>query len=191
MMVALAAEPGRVVVDTHLHVTMSHAAVPLFRGEPGQGFETWSGATRLTNQIEADQLIKSGTRLALAALWIPLPIRPGRTSLDETLNQLKLLREFERRRPAFAVVTTPGEARTALKLGRIALVPAIEGGEGITHVDDVDRLYAAGARAITIVHFVDNSLGGASEGQFAYNFFNHKNTHDSDVGLSDLGTAKW
>jgi membrane dipeptidase len=178
-----------VVVDTHSHVTMSRAATPLFRGAPGEGFETLSTRTRLTNQVEADQLIRTGTRVVLGAMWIPLPMRPGRDALGETLNQLRVMHAFARAHPAFAVVKSPNEARQALAEGRVALVPAIEGGEGITRVEDVDRLWAAGARSITVVHFVDNDIAGASYGQFAYNFFDVKNTRDSAQGLSELGRA--
>jgi membrane dipeptidase len=184
----MAATPGRVVVDTHLHVTMSRAATPLFRGAPGEDFETWSARARLVNQVEADQLLSSGTTLILGAMWVPLPMRPGRGALDETLNQLRVLRTFVKRHPAFAIVESPAEARQVLKEGRIAVVPAVEGGEGISKVEDVDRLYAAGARAITLVHFVDNAVGGASYGQFAFNFLGKKNTQLGATGLSELGT---
>src|ERR1043165_1227694 len=88
VLIAVTAAPARLTVDTHLHVTMDRAAVPVFKGEPGKGAFTWSPRATLTNQIDADQLIASGGQLALAAMWVPYRIRPGRRSLDEALNQL-------------------------------------------------------------------------------------------------------
>jgi len=56
---------------------MSRAATPLFEARPGEGFETGSSRARLVNQVEADQLIRTGTTVALAALWIPLADAAG------------------------------------------------------------------------------------------------------------------
>jgi membrane dipeptidase len=186
-LLVLATVPGRVVVDTHSHVTMSRAAKPLFRGEPGEHFETWSTRPRIVNQLEVDQLQASHTTLLLSALWIPLPLRPGRDSLDETLNQLHVLKQYAKGHSGFEVVETPAQARAAIAAGRIALVPAIEGGEGIQSVEDLDRLYAAGARSITLVHFGNNDLGGAAYGQMTYNTFSTISSKLEPEGLTELG----
>jgi membrane dipeptidase len=186
-LLVLASNPGRVVVDTHSHVTMSRAAKPIFRGAPGENYETWSTRPRIANQLEADQLQAANTTLLLSALWIPLPLRPGRDSLDETLNQLRVLKQYAKGHAGFEVVGTAAEARAAMKSGRIALVPAIEGGEGIQSVEDVDRLYAAGARSVTVVHFGNNDLGGAAYGQMTYNTFSVISTKLESEGLTELG----
>jgi len=56
-------------------------------------------------------------------------------------------------------------------------------------VEDVDRLWAAGARSITVVHSC-NDLAGASYGQFSYNLFNVKNTRRRRERLSSWA-APW
>lgn len=185
--VVLAAGPGRLTVDTHLHVTMDRAAAPVFRGEPGSGVLTASTRAQLTNQIDADQLISAGGQLAIASLWPPFRARPGRAALDEALHQLSELKAFCQEQPQFVVVGTAAEAREQIAHGRIALIPGIEGGEGIESVEDVDRLYAAGARSVTLVHFADSQLGGAAKGQFAYNLFGRLGAGENPHGLTGLG----
>ena len=152
--------------DLHMHVTMREALEPLFRGEPGQGVLADSHAERFVNQVEPEALRRAGVRLILATVWPPNPTRPGRTALGEALHQLSRLEDFTRRAPEFARVLDARRAREELARGRLVLVPSVEGGEGITRVEDVDVLYAAGARSLTLVHFFDNALAGAAPEQF-------------------------
>jgi membrane dipeptidase len=178
-----------VVVDLHLHVAMSRAANPLFKGEPGDGILSWNASERLVNQIDEKQLHAAGLRLALGSVWPPFDVRPGRSALNEAINQLYTLKEFGRRRPGFAVVYSAAQARQAIARGRIATVPAIEGGEGILEVDDVDRLWVAGARAITLEHFGNNAMGGAAKGQMVRNILGVKTATLEPLGLTELGRA--
>ncbi|MBK7864390.1 MAG: membrane dipeptidase [Archangiaceae bacterium] len=189
LLAAAAAAPERLTVDTHLHVTMSQAASPIFKGEPGSGVLTWSPRNVLLNQIDADQLLAAHEQVAVAALWPSFRLRPGRRAIDEALHQLEGLREFCRRQPQFAMVKSAAEAREVVAHGRIALIPAIEGGEGLDSVGDVDRLYAAGARSVTLMHFADTQLGGAASGQLAYNLFKQLGVAPNPRGLSELGHA--
>lgn len=189
LLIAVSAAPVRLTVDSHLHVTMDRAAVPVFKGEPGKGAFTWSPRATLTNQIDADQLIASGGQLALAAMWIPYRIRPGRRSLDEALNQLAALRQFCMEQPRFVMVKNAAEARAQIAKGRIALIPAIEGGEGIDNAADMDRLYAAGVRSVTLVHFTDTHIGGAAHAQMAYNALDSYGKGVNPIGLSEQGAA--
>jgi membrane dipeptidase len=188
-MLALGAEPvesGRLTVDTHLHVTMSHAAVPVFHGESGT-FLTTSTRTSIVNQVDGAQLVEGKGQLAIASIWPPFSLRAGRTALDGVLNQMVVLREFCQRHPEFVIVKTPGEARQQVRRGRIALIPGVEGGEGIESVEDVDRLYAAGVRSVTLVHFGDSQIGGSARGQNAFNFFDTIVDGKNQTGLSELG----
>ncbi len=186
---ALAADAGGGRVDLHLHVTMDRAARPLFRGEPGRGPLSDSSGSRLFNQVDVEGLEASGTWLALAAMWPPLSLRPNRDALGEALNQAVQLRRFVREQPAFGIALDPAQAGQVRRSGRIVLVPALEGGEGITEPDDVDRLWRAGVRAITLVHFADSEVGGAAAGQVATNFFHHQTHTHNPKGLSPLGQA--
>jgi membrane dipeptidase len=174
-------------VDTHVHLTMAQGARPLFSGEPGSGVLAWNPRTRLANQLEASHLRAAGVKLVFGALWPPNATRPGRTALDESLVQVDALFAFAHRRPDFKVVRSAEEARAAVAKGFLAVVPQLEGGEGITTVDDVDRLYAAGVRCLTIVHFVDTQLGGAAKGQLQKNVLGVRTPENNAAGLSPLG----
>ncbi|HEX8821390.1 MAG TPA: membrane dipeptidase [Archangium sp.] len=148
--------------DLHVHVTMRAALRPLFQGEPGEGLLAGSHAERLVNQVDPAALRRAGVRLVLATVWPPVATRPGRSALGEALHQLEELEDFARRSPDFVLARSVAEAREELARGELVLIPAIEGGEGIRRVEDVDRLHAAGARSITLVHFFDNPLADAA-----------------------------
>ncbi len=176
-----------VVVDLHLHVSMSRSAKPVFKGESGSGILTWDPTAILVNQVEESQLHAAGLRIALGSCWPPFSLRAGRNAFDEAIAQLFELREFGRRRPGFAVVYSVAQVRQALTSGRIAVLPAVEGGEGIASVEDVDRLWLAGMRAITLMHFVNSSIGGAAKGQNARNLLGIKTEKLETLGLTELG----
>jgi membrane dipeptidase len=152
--------------DLHMHLSMRAAMHPLFHGEPGEDVLASSHGQRFMNQVEAEALRRAGVRLILATVWPPPATRPGRRALGEALDQLEELKAFTRRHPEFVLVRDAAEARRELARGRLVLFAAIEGGEGIERVEDVDVLYAAGARSITLVHFVDNTLADALDDQF-------------------------
>ncbi|MFY0576228.1 dipeptidase [Cystobacter fuscus] len=116
--------------------------------------------------MEPEALRRAGVRPVLATVWPPNALRPGRSALGEALHQLALLEDFARRSPDFVLAHGAGEARQSLASGQLVLVPTVEGGEGIQRVEDVDLLYAAGARSITLVHFFDNSVADAADDQF-------------------------
>jgi len=166
---------------------MAQAAKPIFKGEPGDGNLTWRANSQLMNQIDEAQLHAAGVKLALGSVWPPYGLRPGRSSFDEALDQLFGLQQFGERRPGFAVVFSAAQARQAVARGRIAVLPAVEGGEGILEVDDVDRLWMAGMRAITLQHFVSSALGGAAIGQNAFNVFGIRTEALEPQGLTPLG----
>ncbi|MFT3840552.1 MAG: membrane dipeptidase [Myxococcaceae bacterium] len=180
------AEPGR--VDLHLHVTMDRAAIPVFRGEPGKPVLADSPGQRFTNQIDFKGLWDNKIWLAWGSMWIPLPYRPNRGVTGEALHQATELKRFVHEQPGFGLAETPAEARRLHQAGRIALMPTLEGGDGVLQLSDVDRIFKSGVRAMTIVHFSDNEIGGAAAGQFASNVLGQyevkaRNPH----GLSDLG----
>lgn len=177
-------------VDTHLHLTMSAAAKPFMKGEPGEGAVTTDPGERLINGVTEAQLHATGVTLVFAGLWPPLRLRPGRTALAEALHQVRELDDFMGRRPGFALATDARDARRILGSGRVAVLPQLEGGEGIDRVEDVDALYAAGVRVITVVHFVSTQLGGAANGQLTRALLGAKPDGALEPqGLSPLGRA--
>ncbi|HSP78269.1 MAG TPA: membrane dipeptidase [Myxococcaceae bacterium] len=173
--------------DLHVHVSMRAALRPFFQGEPGDEVLAGSHAAFLVNQVEPEALRRAGVRLILATVWPPPDIRPGRSALGEALHQLEELEAFTRRHPEFVLARSVAQARQELARGRLVLFPAVEGAEGIRRVEDVDLLYAAGARSITLVHFVDNALGDAADDQFGALVGRLANGRDG--GLTPLGAA--
>lgn len=171
--------------DLHVHVTMRAALRPFFQGEPGDGVLAGSHTERLVNQVDPAALRRAGVRLVIATVWPPNATRPGRSALGEALHQLEELEAFARRSPDFVLARSVEEARQELARGELVLLPAIEGGEGIRGVEDVDRLHAAGARSITLVHFFDNPLAGAADAQFGPLVGGLTNGRDG--GLTPLG----
>jgi membrane dipeptidase len=181
--------PAHFGADLHAHVTMRSAAVPLFQGEPGQGPLAPYPRARLQNQMDVPTLRRAGIEVFFAALWPPFRLRPERSALDEALHQVQRLEEFSSRQPTFALVHSVTEARRAMKLGRLAMFAQVEGGEGIASVEDVDHLYAAGVRCLTLTHFESNALGGAAKGQLARSWWGIHTSEVEAAGLSDLGRA--
>lgn len=151
--------------DLHAHVLMRSSLRPFFQGEPDSGVLATSPSQFLVNPLDSASLRQAGVQLVVAALWPRFDLRPGRSARDEALGQVRALRDFVRRRPAFALAMDAASARTLMARGRIALLPALEGGAGILRVEDVDLLYAAGIRSIGLVHFTDNALGDARDAQ--------------------------
>jgi membrane dipeptidase len=179
--------PLRLGIDTHLHVTMDQSA-PVFFGAPGGRTLATSPRNFLENQIDAAGLRSSGVRLALAALWPMFSTRPGSSALQLTLEQLRGLSAFTERNAHFVVALGAAEAREKLSRGFLTLIPQVEGGEGIEEVDDVDRLWASGARVLTVVHFLDNPMAGAAAGQVR-RFFGLAPAAPNSKGLTPLGEA--
>lgn len=173
-------------VDLHAHVSMEDAAKPIFKGRSGKGRLADSPSVVISNQLEAKGMIDSGVRLIVGSVWPPNAFRPGRSDTDEALHQLKQLREFPKRAEGFQLAMDAAQARKILKGGLIAVVPGVEGGEGIHRVEDVDRLFAAGMRVLTLVHFGDNDLGTAVQDQLT-GAIGMKQGPDPATGLTPLG----
>lgn len=151
--------------DLHVHLTMSDA-LPAFRGEVDGPLLARHPDQWLRNQLTTEGLRWADVQLVVAALWPPFALRPARTRLDESLHALEDLKRFARRHPGFAIAHSPDEARGLMARDLIAVVPHLEGTQGVRTVDDIDALYAAGVRSLGLVHFADNALAEAREGQF-------------------------
>jgi len=138
--------------------------------------------------VDTDQLLAAGVRLAVASVWPPPATRPGLTARDEAIHQLDGLREFAVRHPEVHLSISAADARAALARGELALIPAVEGGEGVLTPDDVDLYYARGARLMTVIHMLDSQLGGAAAGQLSHIVGMHAD-QDNPLRLSELGRA--
>jgi membrane dipeptidase len=151
--------------DLHVHLTMADA-LPFFSGEVDGSTLASHPDQWLRNQVRTAHLDRAGISLVVAALWPPWGFRPGRTRFDEALASAEGLGRFTRTRPGYAVASDSAQARRLIARDLVAVVPHLEGTQGVRSVQDVDALYAAGYRALGLVHFADNSLAEAREGQF-------------------------
>ncbi len=167
---------------------MSSAAKPFMKGEPGEGPITTNPRASLLNAVSEKNLHATGVTLVFGGLWPPINLRPGRTALQEALHQARELDDFMGRRPGFGIANDAQDAKRILATGRIAVLPQLEGGEGITAAEDVDALYAAGVRVITVLHFVSSPLGGAAKDQLKRALLGAPATGELEPeGLSPLG----
>lgn len=173
-------------VDLHAHISMEDAAKPLFRGHSGHGRVAGSPSVVLSNQLEAKTMIETGVRLIVGSVWPPNAFRPGRRDTDEALDQLHQLREFPKKAQGFVLAKDAKHARRIVAGGVVAVVPGVEGGEGIHQVSDLDALFAAGMRVLTITHFGDNDLGTAAQDQLT-GAIGMKQGPDPATGLTPLG----
>jgi len=124
----------------------------------------------LINQVDTADLARAHVRVVVASLWPPFAVRPGRSGKDNVLVLLERLRAFVSRHPEVGWADNARAARSRLARGQLAFIPAVEGGEGISSVADVDAYYAAGVRLLTVLHMQDSRLGGAAANQVGHAF---------------------
>ncbi len=119
-----------------------------------------------------------GTNVAVEVLW------PPRTAKDPAAHVealLTLIEENDRRLDAVAIARTPAEARSLADAGRVALVLALEGAQGLDGATPGDwraplaKLEARGLRMVGLTWSFSNRFAGSSG--------------DSGKGLTDDGRA--
>lgn len=183
------AAPGRPLkggADVHVHLTMRDSLFA-FQGESEGPVVATSPDQYLVNQLPKDGLRRAGIRLIVATLWPPFALRPGRSALDEALGSMQALRTFVQKTPGYAIASSAADAERLMQRDLIAVLPHLEGAEAVTRVEDVDALYAAGYRSIGLVHFTDNALADAHDGQFGPLL--SLLLDGEDGALTDLGRA--
>lgn len=168
---------------------MREALKPFFQGESGEGRMASSPGSVFRNQVDTHELARAGVRVVVASVWPPPPTHAGASARDEAVRQLDGLREFGVRHPDVRLVTSAADARDALANDQLALIPAVEGGEGIQQPSDVDLYFAHGARLMTVVHILDCDLGGSAKGQLTRQLGVEGAGEHNPKGLSALGKA--
>lgn len=168
--------PAQFGADVHVHFALGRA-LPFYRqvGLPS------SASQAMGEQFDEATLRKAGNRLLIGVVWPALATRPGIDARGETQRAIEAMRADVKGRSGFALALTPTQARRMTKAGLIAVIPGLEGAEAITRLDDVDWLYRQGVRVVGLVHFTDNAIADAEDGQFS------SLLNGSDGGLSALG----
>lgn len=116
-------------------------ALRLLAGEP---LEDRDGR----GHLDLARMRRGGLDGGIFAVWVD-PDLPD--PLGRALDGLGRLTGTLEAHPAFRVVRGADDLRAARRQGRIAAVPAVEGGYGIAdRLEDVDRLHEAGMRCLTL-----------------------------------------
>jgi membrane dipeptidase len=150
--------------DLHVHPLMDEALF-FFRGRPGDGRAPAGSAWNIfRNQVTLEGW--RGARMGVAVCAAYSPVHTLRGHLVEQVRQLRALQAWARAHEERVEVALDLDAIPRIaESGRTAIVPAVEGGHGIRRVEDVDALFEAGARMLTLVHFIDNRLATAAARQ--------------------------
>lgn len=187
------AHPPVPLVDLHVHPVMHRALTPFFDGGLDAERVAEDPDTIWRTQVNLPALRRSGVNVILAAAYVPFHAAVGRGNLGEALHQLRELRAVAAAHPGvLAVVRSAAEARAVARAGGVALLPALEGGHSVGRVEDVDVLFRAGVRMLTITHFADGPIAGAAASNWAhpenFNFFG-SSTEQDGVALSANGVT--
>ncbi len=168
--------PARFGADVHVHFALGRA-LPFFQQT---GLPT-SPSQTMGEQFDEVTLHRAGNRLLIGVAWPALATRPGIDARGETLRAVAALQRDVKQRRGFGLVYTPAQAARVTRAGLIAVIAGVEGAEAIAAVEDVDWLYSIGVRVVGLVHFTDNAVADAEDGQFT-SLLNGR-----DGGLTALG----
>ena len=200
-------------LDLHAHAFMSEA-LPLWKGlphstcgcpeaheaprptdPPGCRCDLAHGPSDLTStQLTFDMLLRGGTRVIVVPVYVGLfhPVNPMKAALE----QLAFIRDYAAEHSdRMGIARSAAEARAIAAEGKIAVILAVEGGHMIERAEDVDVLWDAGVRLLTIAHFVDNGLAAAAVSDLEhlenFNLFSPRARRDgtmvNTLGLTALG----
>jgi len=101
---------------------------------------------------------RDSTRVARLRGNDAYPLQPGQAmafTLDRLARVLKTIESGEA-----VLATSPDAVLEAKRRGKIALLPALEGADGLEgNPDNLRELHRRGVRLLQIMHFLDNSLG--------------------------------
>ena len=122
--------------------------------------------TRRTNKghLDIPRMREGGVNGQIFAVWVsPTELKPGEycdfalTGADEFDRVCAKCAEY------VSSVRTPGELRQATAAGRIAAVLGVEGGHVLEgRLENLDRLFGRGVRALTVTWCNSNELGDSS-----------------------------
>jgi membrane dipeptidase len=150
------------VVDTHSHFLIAGHYLRKRLGKRHRPPWLWNP---LRNVTDLPRLREGRVSCPTFTVYVPIP--PFRLSawkacvriLDTMDRQLKVNQEFVRK------VDTARAVRETHAEGRIAVLPAVEGGNVIgKHVERLSTLRSRGVRLFTLTHFIANRICDAAWG---------------------------
>jgi membrane dipeptidase len=92
------------------------------------------------------------------------PQLPGNDAVQATLEQIDLVKRLVQRYPdALELATTAADVERIHKAGRVASLIGMEGGHSINNsLATLRQMYAAGARYLTLTHWLNNAWADAA-----------------------------
>lgn len=158
-----------------------HVDVPRMR-EGNAALQMFTSVTRSPRgqnyQKNSDQAMDNITLLTITQTW---PVATWNSLAARALYQAEKLRSLEERSPeAFQMVYSAADLQRLLERRESGeeVVGGLLGTEGSHALDgkleNIEKLYAAGFRMMSLQHFFDNRLGGSLHGE-------------SDAGLTPFG----
>jgi membrane dipeptidase len=156
-----------VFADTHAHPSRFHRAnVPKIEIEEIARYQRSlidvvvccisTDAIYTGNYIERDgRRIEGGNRIGRKDGHRPVPGEPFAFTLDRLDRILKSIESGDA-----VLAASPSAVVGARKKGKLALLPALEGGDGLeASIENLEKLYDKGLRLLQPVHFRANALG--------------------------------
>ena len=156
-----------VFADTHSHPSRFHRAnVPKIDLEEIARYQrslidvvvccVSTDAIYTGNYIERDGTrIEGGNRIGRKDGHRPTPGEPFAFTLDRFDRIMKNIEDGDA-----ALAASPSAVLEARKQGKLTLLPALEGGDGLeARIDNLEKLYDKGLRLLQPVHFRANALG--------------------------------
>lgn len=161
---AWAADPSsQLFADLHVHPFMSEALKPFFRGTPAARRAASSPTAILHTQVTLPLLERGATNVLFASVYVGMMHVTPHGRMKNALAQIAYAKRFAvAHADRVEIALSAADVRRIVASHRIAIVLCVEGGHVVSRVEDVDRLYDAGVRMMTLVHFTDNAIGGCA-----------------------------
>lgn len=156
-----------VFADTHAHPSRFHRAnVPKITSDELERYRrslvdvvvcsVSTDAIYTGNYVERDGTeVQGGNRIGRRDGHRPVPGEPFAFTMDRLSRILKNIENGDA-----ALASSPGAVAGAKRVGKLALLPALEGGDGLeADIGNLRKLYDQGLRLLQLVHFRANELG--------------------------------
>lgn len=112
--------------------------------------------------VDVPRLKEGGVTAAFFSIWVDDTYGPG-TAYQRALALIDAVRRLAGRAPDVELATTAADIRAAASRGHVAALMGVEGGHAIENsLENLDALYARGARYMTLTWNNGNDWAGSS-----------------------------
>jgi microsomal dipeptidase-like Zn-dependent dipeptidase len=149
-------------VELHAHPFMHDGLRAVFRGDFHGPLAATSWKDKISSQVNAEALDRSGIRILVNSLYAHPVLSLGRHA--SIRRQLDESERFVAERKGWIIARSASEARAALERGKRVMILALEGAEGLVEAeaDIAELIDRRGIRIVTFLHLTDDALGGVA-----------------------------